>query len=76
MWSPTDVEPVTAMDATDIQGSSKRTADTAGLNEDGEVVHRLEKARRPGQCAGTSPLRVRLMTIERRDRDRQDRCYR
>ena len=73
MWSPTDVEPVTAMDATDIQGSSKRTADSAGLNEGGEGLHRLEKARQACQCAGTSPLRVRLMTLERRDRDRQDR---
>ena len=57
MWSPTsptDVEPVTAMDATDIRGSSKRTADSAGLNEGGEGVQGLEKARREGQYAGTS----------------------
>ena len=54
MWSPTDVEPVTAMEATDIQGSSKRTADSADLNNDGGV-HRLEKAPRAGQCADTSP---------------------
>ncbi|KAF6238790.1 hypothetical protein HO173_003297 [Letharia columbiana] len=42
MWSATDVEPVTAMDATDIQGSSKRTADSAGLN-DGGGVQRVEE---------------------------------
>lgn len=58
MWSrtrPTDAEPVKAMGATDIRDSSKRTADTAGLNEGGECVHRLEKARRAGQCAGPCP---------------------
>ena len=51
MWSPTsptDVEPVTAMDATDIRLSSKRTADSAGLNEDGEGVQGLKKARGEG----------------------------
>ncbi len=53
--SPTNVEPVIAMDATDIRGSSKRTADSAGLNKGGEGVHRLEKARRAGQCADISP---------------------
>ena len=52
MWSPTnptDVEPATAIDATDIRRSSKRTADSAGLDEGGEGVQRLEKARRAGQ---------------------------
>ena len=51
MWSPathTDVEPVIAMDATDIRGSSKRTADNIGLNESGEYIHRLKKAQRAG----------------------------
>ncbi len=58
MWSPTsptDAVPVRAMDATDIRGSSKRTADSAGLNEGGEDVQELEKARLEGQYAGTSP---------------------
>ena len=58
MWSPathTDVEPVIAIDATEIRGSSKRTADNAGLSESGEYVHRLKKAQRTGQYAGTSP---------------------
>ena len=59
---------MTAMDATDIQDSSKRTADSVGLNKSGDI-YRLEKARRVGQCA-VSPLRVRLITLERRDRDR------
>ncbi|KAK3174026.1 hypothetical protein OEA41_001270 [Lepraria neglecta] len=48
MWSltsPTKAEPVLAIDATDIRDSSKRTADSAGLNESGRV-HRLKKARR------------------------------
>jgi len=57
MWSPTgpkDAELVTAISATEIQDSSKRTADSAGLNEGGEGGHRLEKARRAGQCAGPS----------------------
>ncbi len=44
-----------AIDATDIRGSSKRTADSAGLNEGGEDVQELEKARLEGQYAGTSP---------------------
>jgi len=57
MWSPThftDAEPETTTGATDIRDSSKRTADSAGLNEGGEGVHRLEKARRAGQWAGPS----------------------
>ena len=51
MWSPTsptDVERATAMDATDIPRSSKRTADSSGLNEGGEGVQGLEKTRREG----------------------------
>ena len=40
------------MDATDIRRSPKRTADSAGLNEDGEGVQGLEKARGEGQYAG------------------------
>jgi len=54
---PTDAEPETTTGATDIRDSSKRTADSAGLNEGGEGVHRLEKARRAGQCAGPSRCR-------------------
>jgi len=60
MWSLThftDAEPETTTGATDIRDSSKRTADSAGLNEGGEGVHRLEKARRAGQCAGPSRCR-------------------
>ncbi|KAK3169258.1 hypothetical protein OEA41_008641 [Lepraria neglecta] len=48
MWSPThftDAEPETTTGATDIRDYSKRTADRARLNEGGEGVHRLEKAR-------------------------------
>ena len=51
MWSLatyTDVEPVIAMDATDIRGSSKRIVDNAGLNESREYVNRLKKAQRVG----------------------------
>ena len=44
---------MTAMSATDIRDSSKRTADSAGLNEGREGGHRLEKAWRAGQCAGS-----------------------
>ena len=76
MWSPknpTDVEPTTAMDATDIRRSSKRTADSAGLDEGGEGVQRLEKARRAGQYAGISSRECVIMTLQSRDRDRQDR---
>lgn len=43
MWSPigpTDAEPVTAIGATDIRDSSKRTANSAGLNEGDERTHR------------------------------------
>jgi len=60
MWSPThftDAEPETTAGATDIRNSFKRTADSACLNEDREGVHRLEKARRAGQCAGPSRCR-------------------
>jgi len=55
MWSPTvptDAEPVTATGATDIQDSSTRIADSAGLNEGGEGGRRLETAWCTGQCAG------------------------
>lgn len=58
MWSPTrptEAEPVTDTGATDIQDSSKRTADSAGLDEGGEDGHRLKKAQREGQCTGPSP---------------------
>ncbi len=58
MWSPThftNAEPDTTTGATDIRGSSKRTAVTAGLNDGSESVHPLEKARRAGQCAAPSP---------------------
>lgn len=54
MWSPTsptDVKPMTAMDAIDIRGSSKRTADGVDLNEGGEGVYGLKKALRADQCA-------------------------
>lgn len=47
MWSPigpTDVEPVTAIGATNIRNSSKRPADSAGLNEGGESTHRSERS--------------------------------
>ncbi len=57
-WSPThltDAEPKTTTGATDIRDSSKRKAGSAGLNKGGEGVHRLEKARRTGQCAAPSP---------------------
>ena len=60
MWSPTrltEVEPVTATGATNVRDSSKRTADSAGLNEGGEGVYRLEKARRAGQFASPSACR-------------------
>lgn len=60
MWSPThltEAEPVTATGATSFRASSKRTADSAGLNEGGEDVHRLEEARRAGQFAGPSSCR-------------------
>ncbi|MCJ1455415.1 hypothetical protein MMC28_005770 [Mycoblastus sanguinarius] len=49
MWSPTrppDAESMTVRGATGIRDSSKRTVDRAGLNEGGEGVYRLEKARR------------------------------
>ncbi len=42
------------MDIIDIRGFFKRTADSAGLNEGGEDVQELEKARLEGQYAGTS----------------------
>ena len=54
-WSPTsstDAEPVTTIGAIDIRDSSKRTADSAGLNESGESTHRLEKIRCAGECVG------------------------
>ena len=60
MWSPTrstDAESMTATGPTGVRDSSKRTADGAGLNEGGKGVHRLEKARRAGQCTGPSPCR-------------------
>ena len=58
MWSLatyTYVEPMIAMNAIDIRGSFKRTVDNADLNESGESVHRLKKAQRVDQYAGTSP---------------------
>ena len=42
--SLTNVEPIIAIDVTDIRGFSKRIADSADLNEGGEGVYRLEKA--------------------------------
>ena len=44
---------MTATSATNVQDSSKRTADSVG----GEGIHRLEKARRTGQFAGPSAYR-------------------
>ena len=55
IWSPTDptdAERETAKDATDIRDSSKRTADSAGLNESGESKHRSEKVRCSSECVG------------------------
>ena len=61
------------MDATDIRLSSKRTADSAGLNEDGEGVQGLEKTRGEGQYAGTSSRGCVIMTLQSRECDRQGR---
>ena len=44
--SPIDVKPVIAIDFIDIRGSSKRIVDSVGLNEGGEGIYRLKKARR------------------------------
>ena len=44
-----------AMNAIAIRGSFKRTVDNADLNASGEYVHRLKKAQRVDQYAGTSP---------------------
>ena len=58
----------TAKDATGVTGiqdSFKRTADSAGLNEGGEVISRLEKVRRTGQSPDPSRCGLRLMTFER-----------
>ena len=41
-----------ATGATGIGDSSKRTADSAGLNEGGERAHRSDKVRHVGQYAG------------------------
>ena len=76
MWSPTsptDVVPATAMDATGIRRSSKRTADSADLNESGEDVQRLEKTRRADQYAVISSRGCVIITLQSRDRNRQDR---
>ncbi len=43
---------MTATGAIGIRDSSKRTADSAGLNEGGESAHRSEKVRRAGECVG------------------------
>ncbi len=51
----TDAEHETTTGATNIRDSSKRKADSAGLDEDGEGMHRLEKVRYTGQCAAPSP---------------------
>ena len=45
----TDAEPETTIGVINIRGSFKRTADSAGLNEIGEGIHRLKKAQREGQ---------------------------
>ena len=45
----------TATGAACIRHSSKRTIDRAGSNEDGEGMHRLEKAQRTGQRAAPGP---------------------
>ncbi len=45
-------ELITATGATGLRDSSKRTADNAGLNEDGESAHRSEKVRCAGECVG------------------------
>lgn len=50
-----DAEPLIVTGATEIRDSSKRTADSIGLNESREGIYRLEKARRAGQYAGPSP---------------------
>lgn len=43
---------VTARGAIGLRNSSKRTADTAGLNEGGESAHTSEKVRCAGECVG------------------------
>ena len=51
-WSPThftEAEPETTIGAINIRGSSKRTADSAGLKESEVGMHRLKKAQRAGQ---------------------------
>ncbi len=49
-WAPD--ESMTAAGAADIRDSFKRTADSADLDEGGKDAHRLEKARRAGECVG------------------------
>ena len=60
IWSPTrptDAEPMTVMEDSNIRDSSKRTADSASLDEGGEGVRRSEKAQRAGQRASPYPYR-------------------
>ena len=45
----------TATGAACIRHSPKRTTDRAGSNEDGEGIHRSEKAQRTGQGATPGP---------------------
>lgn len=57
MWNSEriiDAESVTNMNVADIRGSSKRTADSAGLDENEQ---RLKKIRHEGQCAGLNVCR-------------------
>ena len=44
--SLTNIEPIIAIDTTDIRGSSKRIVDSIGLNKGGEGIYKLEKAQR------------------------------
>lgn len=58
-------EDPTAACAIGIRDSSKRTADSAGLNKRGQAVFRLEKVQRTGQSAGLSCCMPHLMIPER-----------
>ena len=48
--------------------SSKRTADLAGLDEEGEGTLRSEKARRAGESPGLSQCKPPLMTASHESR--------
>ncbi len=65
-------ESMTTTGATNIRGFSKRTADSARLNENGKSVHRSEKAWRTGRCADING-RERVWIPWRPDHNSQDR---